>query len=139
MRVLFNISAIFRSEKGVTAVYVALLISVFIGFGALAVDSGFIKLRKSELKKAADAAALAGAGASSATIARDVASSNKITWGSIPNDTDHVEVTTTGTAVTVKVIANGPIPTIFANPKDAKIYWATATADNISGKPKLIP
>jgi len=57
MRVLFNISAIFKSERGVTAVYVALLISVFIGFAALAIDIGYLMVTKNELQNAADSAA----------------------------------------------------------------------------------
>jgi len=85
MRVLFNISAIFKSERGVTAVYVALLISVFIGFAALAIDIGYLMVTKNELQNAADSAALAGASnlssnnySSISTAANDVAMLNKV-------------------------------------------------------------
>ena len=61
MRLLFNVSAIFKSEKGVTAVYVALLIPVFIGFAALVIDIGFGIVTRNELQNVADSAALAAA------------------------------------------------------------------------------
>ncbi|MDM7987563.1 MAG: pilus assembly protein TadG-related protein [Smithella sp.] len=49
------------NNKGVTAVVVALLMIVFLGIAALAVDIGYLKVSRSELQRAADAAALAGA------------------------------------------------------------------------------
>jgi Flp pilus assembly protein TadG len=61
MRKLFYISANLRSEKGVTLVYVAILIVVFLGMTALAVDIGYLMVSRNELQNAADAAALAGA------------------------------------------------------------------------------
>jgi Flp pilus assembly protein TadG len=61
MKKLFNISAKLRSEKGVTLVYVAILLVVFLGMTALAVDIGYLMVSKNELQNAADAAALAGA------------------------------------------------------------------------------
>ena len=61
MKKLFNVSAKLKSEKGVTLVYVALLLVVFLGMAALAVDVGYLMVSKNELQNAADAAALAGA------------------------------------------------------------------------------
>ena len=61
MKTLFNISAKIKNEKGVTLVYVALLLVVFLGMAALAVDVGYLMVSKNELQNAADAAALAGA------------------------------------------------------------------------------
>ena len=61
MKTLMNISAKLRSEKGVVLVYVAILLVVFLGMAALAVDIGYVMVSKNELQNAADAAALAGA------------------------------------------------------------------------------
>jgi len=52
----------FRQEdEGVVAVLVALLMVVLIGFAALVVDAGYLFVDRTQLQKAADAAALAGA------------------------------------------------------------------------------
>jgi Flp pilus assembly protein TadG len=59
MKKLFNISAKLRSEKGVTLVYVAILLVVFLGMTALAVDIGYLMVSRNELQNAADASALA--------------------------------------------------------------------------------
>ena len=49
------------NDKGVTAIIVALLLVVFIGIAALAVDIGYVAMAKNQSQNAADAAALAGA------------------------------------------------------------------------------
>jgi Flp pilus assembly protein TadG len=51
------------APKGAVSVIVAMLMTVLIGFAALAVDTAYVFLIKNELQNAADAAALAGAGA----------------------------------------------------------------------------
>jgi Flp pilus assembly protein TadG len=61
MKTLFDTTVKFKNEKGVTLVYVALLIVVLIGIAALAVDIGYVMVSKNELQNAADGAALAGA------------------------------------------------------------------------------
>ncbi|KFO68515.1 hypothetical protein ER57_03510 [Smithella sp. SCADC] len=48
-------------DKGVTAIIVAVLVTVFIGIAALAVDIGYLAMVKNESQNASDAAALAGA------------------------------------------------------------------------------
>ena len=60
MKKLFNISAKFKNEKGVTLVYVAILLVVFLGIAALAIDIGYHRVVRNQLQNAADAAALAG-------------------------------------------------------------------------------
>jgi hypothetical protein len=52
-----------RGERGVTLVMVAIMLFMFLGMGALAIDYGMIKSAKTEAQRAADAAALAGASA----------------------------------------------------------------------------
>jgi len=51
-----------KDESGQSLVLVALMMAVLLGFGALAIDIGYMTFQKSELQNAADAAALAGAG-----------------------------------------------------------------------------
>lgn len=48
-----------RNERGVVAIYVGLLIFVFLFIAALAVDIGYMLVGKTELQRTADAAALA--------------------------------------------------------------------------------
>ncbi len=50
-----------RSQQGATAIIVGLMMVVFIGFAALAVDIGHLYVVRNELQNAADAGALAGA------------------------------------------------------------------------------
>ena len=59
MKRLFNISAKFKNEKGLTFVYVALLLVVFLGIAAFAIDIGYQRVVRNQLQNAADAAALA--------------------------------------------------------------------------------
>jgi len=49
-----------KGKRGAVAVYVAILLIVFIGFVALAVDIGYVMVVRNQLQNAADAAALAG-------------------------------------------------------------------------------
>ena len=57
------IKKIIGNRKGIVFVYVALAFIVMLGFTGLAVDGGHLLLVRGELQNAADAAALAGAGA----------------------------------------------------------------------------
>lgn len=50
------------NERGATLVVVGLLLTVLVGFSALAIDIGYLYASKNELQNIADAAALAGAG-----------------------------------------------------------------------------
>ena len=50
-----------RNERGAVAIYVALTMVVFLGIAALAIDVGYTRVARTELQRAADAAALAGA------------------------------------------------------------------------------
>jgi Flp pilus assembly protein TadG len=50
-----------ESERGLVAIIVAICLIMLLGFGAFAVDVGFLYMKKNELQNAADAAALAGA------------------------------------------------------------------------------
>ena len=56
-----SIFSIYNNERGVSAIWVALLLFIFIGLGAFALDFGHIFVAKNELQNAADAGALAGA------------------------------------------------------------------------------
>lgn len=52
---------LFENESGQSIVFVALMLTVLLGFGALAVDIGYMTFQRSSMQNAADAAALAGA------------------------------------------------------------------------------
>ena len=56
-----SILSIYNNEQGISAIWVALLLFIFIGLGAFALDFGHIFVAKNELQNAADAGALAGA------------------------------------------------------------------------------
>ena len=62
MKSYFNFFEKVRNQAGVTAVIVAIVMPILIGFTALAVDVGYMHVTKNELQNVADAAALAGAG-----------------------------------------------------------------------------
>jgi len=61
MKTYYQLISKFKNQRGVTAVVVAIVIAVLMGFVALAVDIGYVAATKNELQNAADAAALAGA------------------------------------------------------------------------------
>jgi len=61
MKKLLYFFAKLKSEKGVTAIIVALLLVVLLGVAALAIDVGYLALAKNQCQNAVDAAALAGA------------------------------------------------------------------------------
>jgi len=54
--------SILKNQDGVTAVLVAIVAAMLLGFTALAIDVGYMYSTRNELQNAADAAALAGAG-----------------------------------------------------------------------------
>ena len=62
MKSYFNFFEKVRNQAGVSAVIVAIVLTMLIGFTALAVDVGYWYVTKNELQNVADAAALAGAG-----------------------------------------------------------------------------
>ena len=62
MKSHFNFFEKVRNQAGVSAVIVAIVLTMLIGFTALAVDVGYMYVTKNELQNVADAAALAGAG-----------------------------------------------------------------------------
>jgi len=56
-----TIYTIYKNERGVSAILIAILLLVLMGFAALALDIGHIVVSRNELLNAADAGALAGA------------------------------------------------------------------------------
>lgn len=54
--------ALLRDQRGMTLAFVALLLFVFLGVAALAVDLGMLMAARTEAQRVADSAALAGAG-----------------------------------------------------------------------------
>jgi Putative Flp pilus-assembly TadE/G-like len=98
-----------RSEEdGVVLVIVAILMTVFIGFAALAIDLGSLDGAQQRAQAAADAGALAGAAALTTPSNTTAASSTATTLAKTNYPTGTPSVTTSGNQVTVKVIANPP-------------------------------
>jgi hypothetical protein len=62
MKFSFKIFEKVRNQAGVSAVIIAICLTMLIGFTALAVDVGYMYVTKNELQNVADAAALAGTG-----------------------------------------------------------------------------
>lgn len=140
-----------RSRHGVSIVYVAVAMMVLVGFCSLAVDLGRVQVAKTELERAADAAARAGAaslpsGVSAVqTAAYNIANSNCCDGQAVTIDSINDVVflnwpsTTplTGSARTsanaVQVSAHYAVPLIFAQAigkKKATVH-ATSTAEAI--------
>jgi len=61
MKRVFHEARSAMNQRGVTAILVAILLVVLVGFTALAIDIGHLVLARNELQNAADAGALAGA------------------------------------------------------------------------------
>lgn len=61
MKVFLLLRKPLEQQRGATAIIVALVLTVLLGFAALAVDVGYLMVGRNELQNVADAAALAGA------------------------------------------------------------------------------
>ena len=61
MKFSFKLLEKVKNQAGATAVIVAIVLPMLIGFGVLAVDVGYMYVTKNELQNVADASALAGA------------------------------------------------------------------------------
>ena len=61
MQGFLPVRSMLKDEQGVTAIVVALVLLLLIGFAALAIDIGHLCVARAELQNAADAGALAGA------------------------------------------------------------------------------
>ena len=61
MQGFLPVKSMLKDERGVTAIVVALVLVVLVGFAALAIDIGHLCVARAELQNAADAGALAGA------------------------------------------------------------------------------
>ena len=61
MKFSFKLLEKVKNQAGVSAVIVAIVLPMLIGFGVLAVDVGYMYVAKNELQNVADASALAGA------------------------------------------------------------------------------
>lgn len=116
-----------RSQKGMTLVTVALLLTAFLALAALCIDLGVLYTARTSAQHAADAAALAGAytfvnnpGASQPTAAQQaaiaVAGANKVLGQPVAITADNVNVNFAEQKVTVTVprVADNGVGTFFA-------------------------
>lgn len=98
-----------RNESGQSMVLVALMLVVLLGFGALAVDIGYMTFQRSKLQNAADSAALSGAVL-------------------LPNKTN-VDVNKSAVRYSVENIYKDTIPTTTSTQTDKTLTLKTADAD----------
>ncbi|HEX8276632.1 MAG TPA: pilus assembly protein TadG-related protein [Longimicrobiaceae bacterium] len=114
-----------RNERGATFVFFAMLTGALLSLGALAADTGLLYMARSEAQRAAEAAALAGAGlykgvevptkAQVETKARDYAGKNYVGTAYLSkNDTSVVKVEVFEAQQRVRVTVNGTAPLMFA-------------------------
>jgi Flp pilus assembly protein TadG len=131
-----------KSESGYVLFTVAALLFVLVGFTALAVDMGTILSARTQIQRAADAAALAGAfsfTADSNSVQPDtaivhattVAQSNTVMGDTIPGGNISVSVSlpdaTTNTPAQVTVTITRTEPMLFA-----KIFSLSGVADKVT-------
>lgn len=62
MKIYSKLIKKYKDQKGIAAVWVAIVLLTLLGFAALAIDVGYLYATKNELQNISDAAALAGAG-----------------------------------------------------------------------------
>ena len=62
MKIYHKLISKFKDQRGVTAIIVAVSLTMLIGFAALAIDVGYLYATKNELQNVADSAALAATG-----------------------------------------------------------------------------
>ena len=102
-----------RDQRGVVLVLVAMLMVVFLGMAAVAIDVGFLYQQKSKAQSAADAAALAGAqdlpgnATLAATDAQNYVASN------MSGATSVVTTPYNSSASQIKVTVNQTVPNFF--------------------------
>jgi len=93
MKSYFNFLKKVKNQAGVSAVIIAIVLTMLIGFTAFAVDVGYMYLTKNELQNVADAAALAGAGHLGSTyegLSREEQSTYEFTRENIVNDVKEI-------------------------------------------------
>ncbi len=130
-----NTASLFKSQRGTTFVFFALILTVIVAFAALSVDIGVIAYEKSKLANTVDSAALAGAQelVTNASNTRNITnnyilknnSGLKSTTITIDESTRSVEVTS------IKTVKNY-FANVFGNASQDVIATAQAKVENIS-------
>jgi Flp pilus assembly protein TadG len=118
-------------ENGVVLIIVALLLTVFIAFAALAIDLGSLDGAQRRAQAAADAGALAGAAALSTSTT--AASSTATTLAKTNYPTGTPTVTASSNSVTVSVTANPPNFFGKAFPVTARAVASSTTTGGSAG------
>jgi Flp pilus assembly protein TadG len=166
MEMQMKIPRLLGQRKGVTAVMVAIMIVMLLGFAALAIDLGYGMVTRNELQNAADAAALAGARelglmyengsaislAPIIDVARDTVEQNLGSafilndsdvelgeWVSGSLDTTSSDPDAVRVTVSMDAMTNGPITTFFAGVIGVNSMAVSATATAWLSAPILMP
>ena len=129
MKFSFKLLKKVKNQAGATAVIVAITLPMLIGFGALAVDVGYMLVAKNELQNVADAAALAGArflGSTYETLSNDEQQTYEFSRSDIVNVVQ--EVARKNQAAKMNIEINAPYAD-FDNPEaDVRIgTWNSET------------
>lgn len=132
-----------RSERGATAVMVALLMVPLVGFAAIAVDAGALYAEKAQLQNGADAAALAvaqrcaaGACGDAASTAQAFASANANDGAANVFDIDLASNSVTVSDSTLTSSGDTSVPHPFAALIGVTSATVHATATAVWGAPK---
>src|SRR5262245_7736803 len=148
----WNMSLHWKSEKGATMIFVALVMLVLIGAAALAIDAGVLYTARTQCQNAADSGALAcgghmlmfntlNAGVAAKASAKGVEYANYNQVLSTPVAINNGDVVVDLTAKTCRVCVprtearGNPVPTFFARIwRDSVDVSACATAEVILGQ-----
>lgn len=130
-----NTASLFKSQRGTTFVFFALILTVIVGFAALSVDIGVIAYEKAKLANTVDSAALAGA----QELVTNASNTRNITNNYILKNNSGLKSTTitineSARSVEVRSIktVNNYFANVFGNASQDVIATAQAKVENIS-------
>lgn len=142
-RRMFPKFKLFKEESGQVFVLFAVVLAVLLGISALSLDLGFSYMTKSELQKAADSAALAGAQelpddpTQASAYAKTYATSNGV------KASDNMTIAVGGDNKSITVTINRTSPTFFAKifgvNTNAVSAHSTATTGIAASVPWIVP
>ncbi len=130
-----NTASLFKSQRGTTFVFFALILTVIVAFAALSVDIGVIAYEKAKLANTVDSAALAGA----QELVTNASNTRNITNNYISKNNSGLKSTTitineSARSVEVKSIktVKNYFANVFGNASQDVIATAQAKVENIS-------
>ncbi|MHC4266418.1 MAG: pilus assembly protein TadG-related protein [Planctomycetota bacterium] len=113
-----------KDQRGVSAIIIAIVLAVLIGFAALAIDIGYLYATRNELQNVADAAALAAAG-QLGFIYLQMTSSEQEDYVYDPNDLEDQNIVDSAQAVGTANMAGGENVSILEDEVQVGIWEMT--------------